>query len=198
MRRALLWLTVCLATQSNKQLQQLRAWVNLLATASLCTEPTPEVHRTRPLCTELVCCARNSLQRCTELVLCAQNSSAVHGTHARGAQNSSSVHRTRPLSTELIHCAQNSSDVHGTSVVHRTHPLCTELVSVAQNQRLLCTELVGTHVRGAPARVQPALHSALPSHAVSGILGTARARPDPRPLRLHHRALTMSRLAFNR
>ena len=78
------------------------------------------------------------------------------------------------------------------------HQWCTELISVAQNQRLLCTELVGTHVRGAPARVQPALHSALPSHAVSGILGTARARPDPRPLRLHRRALTMSRLAFNR
>ena len=142
------------------------------------------VHGTRQRCTEVILCAQNSSSEhrthplCTELVRCARNIS--------GAQNSSAVHRTRP------HGARNSS------AVHRTHPLCTELVSVAQNQRLLCTELVGTHVRGAPARVQPALHSALPSHTVSGMLGTARARPDPRPLRLHRRALTMSRLAFNR
>jgi hypothetical protein len=41
-----LWLTVCLATQSNKQLQQLRAWVNLLATAApLLVTSNSQVHK---------------------------------------------------------------------------------------------------------------------------------------------------------
>jgi hypothetical protein len=41
-----LWLTVCLATQSNKELQQLRAWVNLLATAApLLVTLNSQVHK---------------------------------------------------------------------------------------------------------------------------------------------------------
>ena len=66
---------------------------------------------------------------------------AVHGTHARGAQNSSAVHRTRPL------CTEPKPAVHRTRplctepkpAVHRTRPQCTELTSV---KRPLSTELI--------------------------------------------------------